>query len=177
VNSCESESKRALVQRLSGKLLARNPTIRSPQVGYVSFAAKIARREVRATEPEPSPLVPPLLESWESLLAWIIDTEPVVSGFVVNSEGFVIALTGMDKPSKCDGLGADLCLFFDEMRSVDPEAGELRSICLMFDEHWLVGIRSNHKQPSTVGLIATELRPGLIDAVVRAMASNQHNLR
>jgi hypothetical protein len=94
-------------------------------------------------------------EAWESLLAWAIDICEARTGFVVNSEGFVIATWGENSDENYDGIGADLCLAIDQLERMSPDGGTLRSLHLEFDSQWLIGLRatSGPVVPYTIGLI------------------------
>jgi len=94
---------------------------------------------------------------------------------VVNSEGFVIATCGEGAAGQWDGMGADLCLLFDELERTDQNGGALSAICLKFEKHWLVGVRAQNRLADaafTIGLIAKEFDPRVPERIVAAIASS-----
>jgi hypothetical protein len=174
-----SGDRRAWVRRLTGT--AQDPAeAKGRRPGqYVRFACPKAAIDEGQSLVSSESMRPASFESWESLLAWAVERAQADLGFVVNTEGFVIATWGEGSSQRWDGLGADLCLSLDEMERADQAAGRLSAICLKFEEHWLVGIRPNcpTRTAYTVGLIAKVLMPEFIENCVAAMTSSLEFLR
>ncbi len=169
---CDGESRRELVRRLAGRIQPRTPTMVAPRVGYVHFPPPSPRDVLQPVSEPRRTLRPPSFDTWELLLTWMVDIARAKAGFAVNSEGFVIATAGEDHAQSWDGLGADLCLAFDEMGKTAPQGSTLRSLCLQFDKHWLVGIRSTGQNAFTVGLMTAHFEPHLVESVSDALGSS-----
>ena len=154
-NSSDLDLARVLAERLSGGSEAGKTGLGSSEV-YADFpkAARLQPREPSAAmQPTPRvdmapgteriPLeVPPGADSWDELLNWCCRQVQAEAGFIVNSQGFVISMSGREFPEGFDSLGAELYLAFEELERLDAEAGRLLWIDLEYAKRRLVSLRA-----------------------------------
>jgi hypothetical protein len=136
VSSSDIDRARELSRRLSAfGSKTRQPSEAAPAAAYVRFTAAVpseattipsavASPERTAIEPAVAEL-PPLenVDSWETLLTWVSKGLAADAAFVVDNQGFVIANTGKVPTDGFVALGAELCLSFEQLESMDPLAG------------------------------------------------------
>jgi len=163
-----------LIQRIGSRKNAPSKTAAPSSPKYADLAAAGQAIEALWARAARRPAATTSFESWESLLAWAIDICHASIGFVVNSEGFVIANWGDAESTRVDGLGADLCLALDELERTDPGGGRLQTVCLRFEMHWVIALRTSHGESSafTVGLISNVLLIEQLNDVLDAIANS-----
>ncbi|HPA52140.1 MAG TPA: hypothetical protein PLP50_11115 [Thermoanaerobaculia bacterium] len=132
---------------ISRSLAARRPgapTGDEPRELYVRFE--------RVVPAEASSPRPPAAEigTWEAFLAWSLELTRAHAGFVVDSQGFVIASRGNTPKDGFEGIGAELCYAMDQLRRINPTGGELRLLELQFDANRLIGLRADAGAMGTI---------------------------
>ncbi len=97
-------------------------------------------------------------ESWECFIAWCMSISRAETGFVVDSQGFVIASRGRIPSQGIEGTGAELVCSIEQLERIDPSAGRLLSVEIEFDNRRLVGFVANSGENNNyvAGLIAPE---------------------
>ncbi len=97
-------------------------------------------------------------ESWECIIAWCMSISRAETGFVVDSQGFVIASRGRIPSQGIEGTGAELVCSIEQLERIDPSAGRLLSVEIEFDNRRLVGFVANSGENNNyvAGLIAPE---------------------
>ncbi len=118
-----SSSDIAAASTLSQALARRTVTTDAEAPGKPAYV-----RIVRPVpEPAAEPAAPaPEIGTWEAFLAWSLELTRAHGGFVVDSQGFVIASRGNVPKDGFEGIGAELCS--SSSRSAPP-AGLMRSGC------------------------------------------------
>lgn len=130
-----------------------------------------------APEPAPGPSAPaPEIGTWEAFLAWSLELTRAHAGFVVDSQGFVIASRGNVPKDGFEGIGAELCYAMDQLGRINPAGGALRLLELQFDANRLIGIRAEAADVGTVLIgfqgtrsLADETRDSLVRQLGRAL--------
>lgn len=118
-------------------------------------------------------------DSWESILAWCVSSSRSEAGFVVDSQGFVIANRGRMPSYGIEGVGAELVCSIDQLERIDPEAGKLSIVDMDFDKKRLVGFvaANTDKNCFVIGLIGPENLPPLVkQGIVQQIFHNLPNL-
>jgi hypothetical protein len=97
-------------------------------------------------------------DSWEGIIAWCMSLSRAETGFVVDSQGFVIASRGRIPSQGIEGVGAELVCSIEQLERIDPDAGRLLSVEIDFDKRRLVGFvaGSGEINDYVVGLMAPE---------------------
>ncbi|MBZ0089986.1 MAG: hypothetical protein K8H90_06380 [Thermoanaerobaculia bacterium] len=119
------------------------------------------------------------IKSWEVFLAWSLELTRARAGFVVDSQGFVIATRGNLPAGSFDGLGAELCYAMEQLGRVDPEAGALRALELQFEGRRLIGLRADETKVGfvVVGLLGSKpVGDELREAIVRQLRQSAGEL-
>ncbi len=93
-------------------------------------------------EPAQVPQPPTGMTTWEEFLAWSLSAAHARAAFVVDSQGFVISSHGNLPADGFEGLGAELCLAMEQLERIDPEAGGLSALELVFQNRRIVGVRA-----------------------------------
>ncbi|MBN1947887.1 MAG: hypothetical protein JW797_19630 [Bradymonadales bacterium] len=97
-------------------------------------------------EPQRLPFFVPMeIASWEELIHWCVSNTIAEAGFAVDGEGFLLAAGGVVPPDGFEGTGATLCYSMDQLAQVDPTAGRLESIDLVFDRRTIFGLRIHNE--------------------------------
>lgn len=86
-------------------------------------------------------------ESWEVLLAWSLELCRARGGFVVDSQGFVVATRGNVPANQFEGLGAEMAYAMEQLDRIDPDAGALQTLELQYVSRRLLAVRV-HKEES-----------------------------
>jgi hypothetical protein len=118
--------------------------------GYVRLAQKAVPRPHPPSEvnsgpavaekvPEAPLSVPEKFTSWEDCIAWCMQVARAEAAFVVDSQGFIIAVRGRVPASGFECTGAELVYAMDQLERIDPEAGKLLWIDLDYDKRRVVG--------------------------------------
>jgi hypothetical protein len=118
--------------------------------GYVRLAQKAVPRPHPPSEvnsgpavaekvPEAPLSVPEKFTSWEDCIAWCMQVARAEAAFVVDSQGFIIAVRGRVPASGFECTGAELVYAMDQLERIDPEAGILLWIDLDYDKRRVVG--------------------------------------
>lgn len=97
-------------------------------------------------------------ESWEDIITWCMSISRAEAGFVVDSQGFVIASRGRIPSQGIEGTGAELVCSIEQLERIDPGAGRLLSVEMEFDNRRLVGFvaSSGNNNDFVAGFIAPE---------------------
>ncbi|HKZ16925.1 MAG TPA: hypothetical protein VJ161_05595 [Geobacteraceae bacterium] len=97
-------------------------------------------------------------DSWESIIVWCMSLSRAEAGFVVDSQGFVIASRGRLPNQGVEGTGAELVCSIEQLERIDPEAGKLLSVEMDFDKKRLLGFVASTGEGNcyVVGLISPE---------------------
>ncbi len=97
-------------------------------------------------------------DRWEDIIAWCMSLSRAETGFVVDSQGFVIASRGRIPGQGIEGAGAELVCSIEQLERIDPDAGKLHSVEIEFDKRRLVGFVAGFGDQNTyfTGLIAPE---------------------
>jgi len=97
-------------------------------------------------------------DRWEDIIAWCMSLSRAETGFVVDSQGFVIASRGRIPSQGIEGAGAELVCSIEQLERIDPDAGKLHSVEIEFDKRRLVGFVAGFSDQNTyyAGLIAPE---------------------
>lgn len=115
-------------------------------------------------------------DSWEGILAWCMSLSRAETGFVVDSQGFVIASRGRIPSQGIEGIGAELVCSIEQLERIDPDAGKLSFVEMEFDKRRLAGFVacSDKNNEYVAGLIA----PEPLNSVVKHKIIQQiiHNL-
>ncbi|MDK2846750.1 MAG: hypothetical protein PWP34_103 [Desulfuromonadales bacterium] len=95
---------------------------------------------------------------WESCIDWCMKETRAESAFVVDSQGFIIAMRGRIPGHGFECTGAELIYAMDQLERIDPDAGKLLWIDLDFNKRRLVGFVTpmENKEYFIVGLVAPE---------------------
>ena len=119
---------------------------------------KIARSEDIGQKAEERDTALRDFESWEGIIAWCMSISRAETGFVVDSQGFVIASRGRIPSQGIEGTGAELVCSIEQLERIDPSAGRLLSVEIEFDNRRLVGFVANSGENNNyvAGLIAPE---------------------
>lgn len=168
-----SSSDIAAASALSQALVRRTAT-----AGAEPPAVPLYVRMVRpAPEPPAAPAAPaPEIGTWEAFLAWSLELTRAHAGFVVDSQGFVIASRGNVPKDGFEGIGAELCYAMDQLGRINPAGGALRLLELQFDGNRLIGIRAEAADMGTVLIgfqgtrsLADETRDSLVRQLGRTL--------
>jgi hypothetical protein len=170
VNSSDLASARELSRRLLGTKLEFLPALAPvPPPPQVPPPAPPPAPDAR-----PNPVIdlhaPPLdLESWEVFLAWGLELCRARAGFVVDSQGFVVATRGNVPADQFSGLGAELAYAMEQLDRIDVEAGSLMSIELQFASRRLMAVRLAKEGVGSIVIgfvgsrpLADDVREGLV---------------
>lgn len=118
----------------------------------------------------------PEIGTWEAFLAWSLELTRAHAGFVVDSQGFVIASRGNVPRDGFEGIGAELCYAMDQLGRINPAGGALRLLELQFDANRLIGIRAEAGDLGTVLVgfqgtrsLSDETRDSLVRQLGRAL--------
>lgn len=118
-------------------------------------------------------------DSWESIVAWSMSISKADTGFVVDSQGFVIASRGRIPSQGVEGVGAELVCSIEQLERIDPDAGKLLSVELEFDKRSLIGFVSDPSQGNcyVMGLIApVSMSSSHKQAIIQQISHNLANL-
>ncbi len=118
-------------------------------------------------------------DNWEDILAWCMSLSRAETGFVVDSQGFVIASRGRIPALGIEGAGAELVCSIDQLERIDPDAGKLLSVEMEFDKRRLAGFVavSGEQNDYVVGLIAAEpLNTSLKHKILQQITHNLPHL-
>ncbi|MEZ4598230.1 MAG: hypothetical protein R2940_00380 [Syntrophotaleaceae bacterium] len=118
--------------------------------GYVRLSQKIAVRPDRTPMPEPAVAkeeagldeqlpMPEKFTSWEDCISWCMQATRAEAAFVVDSQGFIIAVRGRAPSHGFECTGAELVYSMDQLERIDPEAGKLNWIDLDYNKRRVVG--------------------------------------
>ncbi len=119
------------------------------------------------------------LDSWEVFLAWSLELTRSRAGFVVDSQGFVIASRGNVPKDGFDGIGAELCYAMDQLDKISPESGHLRVLELGFTGSRITGIKIAGEAlgPLVIGFLGSRpLTDELRDSIVRQLDLNRERM-
>jgi hypothetical protein len=117
--------------------------------------------------------------TWESIIAWCMALSRAEAGFVVDSQGFVIASRGRMPNQGVEGPGAELVCSIEQLERIDPEAGSLLSVEMEFDKKRLLGFVAGTGASScyVVGLISPEaVSSSGKQAIIQQIIHNLPNL-
>jgi len=182
-SSFDLELARALTRRLAPVAASTPLDWLPPRAAGAGGAAPRAQRRTTAGRPSSERrglFVAPLhIESWEVFLAWSLELTRARAGFVVDSQGFVIANRGNLPAGSFDGLGAELCYAMEQLGRIDPEAGSLSALELQFESRRLIGLRADHTKVGfvVVGFLGSKpLGDDLREAIVRQLRRSVEEL-
>lgn len=123
-------------------------------------AQRLPATTVEASAPNtPTATAPPqAFADWESCIAWCMGITRAESAFVVDSQGFIIAMRGRIPGHGFECTGAELIYAMDQLERIDPEAGKLLWIDLDFNKRRLVGFVTpgENTEYFIVGLVAPD---------------------
>lgn len=188
VNSSDFEVARYLSRRLahpgSEKAVGEAP---AASTSYLRFAPPVVARPPSRTSSSSAEAVrdiatvPLEMDSWEVFLAWSLEISRARAGFVVDSQGFVIASRGNVPSGDFTGTGAELCFAMEQLASIDHASGTLQSVELQFEGYKLIGIRAVTPDPATsfiLGFVGSRsLGDDLRRTIVRQLAYSLPTLR
>ncbi|MEJ2202219.1 MAG: hypothetical protein P8X63_14555, partial [Desulfuromonadaceae bacterium] len=78
--------------------------------------------------------------SWDDCIAWCMQVTRSEAAFVVDSQGFIIAMRGRVPSHGFECTGAELVYAMDQLQRIDPEAGKLHWIDLDYHKRRVVGM-------------------------------------
>ncbi len=116
---------------------------------------------------------------WEDVVAWCMSISCTETGFVADSQGFVIASRGRIPAHGIEGIGAELVCSIEQLERIDPDAGRLLSVEMEFDKRRLAGfvVGSDERNNYVVGLIAPEpLSTSLKNSILQQITHNLPHL-
>jgi len=187
VNSSDFEHARLLSMRLSpGGRAQGSGEMPAPGHAYVRFSPRdVVPARTRSSTPSAEPAsevaVPLEMDSWDVFLAWSLEISRARAGFVVDSQGFVIASRGNVPSGDFTGTGAELCFAMEQLASIDHASGTLQSIELHFEGYKLIGIRVVDTSSATtyiLGFIGSRsLGDDLRRTIVRQLTYSLQGLR
>jgi hypothetical protein len=108
---------------------------------------------------EPSvDMQPQKFTSWEGCLGWCLGLTRAEAGFVVDSQGFIIASRGRVPGYGFEGTGAEMVCSVEQLERIAPDAGKLLWVDLDFDKRRIVGFVTpqQNSQYYVIGLISPE---------------------
>jgi hypothetical protein len=118
-------------------------------------------------------------DSWESIIAWCMNLSRAEAGFVVDSQGFVIASRGRLPNQGVEGPGAELVCSIEQLERIEPEAGKLLSVEMEFDKKRMLGFVAGTGGSNcyVIGLISPEsVSSAGKQAIIRQIMHNLPNL-
>ncbi len=118
-------------------------------------------------------------DAWEDIIAWCMTLTRAETGFVVDSQGFVIASRGRIPGQGIEGVGAELVCSIDQLERIDPDAGRLLNVEIELDKRRLVGFVTGVGEQNVyvVGLIASEpLNSSIKHKILHQITNNLPNL-
>ncbi len=186
-NSYDLHDARQMLNLLLGKKMgsASGNEIRQAGVRYLDMSSASVLRQLQVNTPaeiqtdEEIDASLKTFDSWESILAWCISASKSEAGFVVDSQGFVIANRGRLPSYGFEGVGAELVCSIDQLERIDPDAGKLSIVDMEFDKKRLIGFVAEtvEKNCFVVGLIAPEnLLPQVKQGITQQILHNLPNL-
>ncbi|MEJ2199570.1 MAG: hypothetical protein P8X63_00925 [Desulfuromonadaceae bacterium] len=117
------------------------------------------------------PLTPPkeAFSSWEDCIAWCMQVTRSEAAFVVDSQGFIIAMRGRVPAHGFECTGAELVYAMDQLQRIDPDAGKLHWIDLDYHKRRVVGMvtTTEAEECFIVGMISPD---GSYNSVKNAVA-------
>lgn len=162
----------------AASVLSRALSRRSSASG-AEAPARPAYVRIARPAPEPTTGLPapsPEIGTWEAFLAWSLELTRAHAGFVVDSQGFVIASRGNVPKDGFEGIGAELCYAMDQLWRINPAGGPLRLLELQFEANRIIGIRVDAPGLGTVLVgfqgtrsLADETRDSLIRLLGRSL--------
>ncbi|ABA89718.1 hypothetical protein Pcar_2479 [Syntrophotalea carbinolica DSM 2380] len=170
VNSYNLVYARQILSTLAPRKQAQHTaTFRQEPRSFVRLSAqKKLAKAAQPSLPEPPDATTPGTSSvdapsqpfadWESCIAWCMGVTRAESAFVVDSQGFVIAMRGRIPGHGFECTGAELIYAMDQLERIDPEAGRLLWIDLDFNKRRLVGFVTPGESAEyfIVGLVAPD---------------------
>ncbi len=117
--------------------------------------------------------------SWEDIVAWCMFISRAETGFVVDSQGFVIVSRGRIPGHGIEGIGAELVCSIEQLERIDPDAGRLLCVEMEFGKRLLAGFMagSDDRNNYVVGLIAPEpLSTSLKNKILQQITHNLPHL-
>jgi hypothetical protein len=118
-------------------------------------------------------------DTWESIVAWCMALSHAEAGFVVDSQGFVIASRGRLPNQGVEGPGAEMVCSIEQLERIEPEAGRLMSVEMEFDKKRLLGFVAGTGESNyyVVGLLSPEsVGSSGKQAIIRQIVHNLPNL-
>ncbi len=178
VNSSDLALARALSRRLTGSGEGEDTAAVLPENGYRRFDVGTPARyptdsgeRIGTNGPPPHVLEPHEMPSWDSMLAWSMELCGSRAGFVVDSQGFVIASRGNIPDDGFEGMGAELCFAMEQLDKLDSNGAELKAVELQFEAHTVAAIRiapNDDMGGFILGFVGSQaLIPEIRDAVIR----------
>jgi len=139
---------------------------RFPAAGVKQQDQEPAVTSRQEPSPEAAPLQAPTEDffdapefvTWGDMLSWCMELSKARSAFVLDSDGFVIAYKGSEPTNGFEGAGAELVYSMDHFARVDPNAGDLKSVNLIFEGISIFGyrVRITEAMQLVVGIISDE---------------------
>jgi hypothetical protein len=154
-------------------------------VKYLDLSSIGFSRQIQSQKAVPVQIVEEIdtslktFDSWESILTWCISSSKSEAGFVVDSQGFVIASRGRLPSQGIEGVGAELVCSIEQLERIDPDAGKLSTVDMEFDRKRLIGFvaGSDDKNSFVVGLIAPDsLHEQVKQGIIQQILHNLPNL-
>jgi hypothetical protein len=138
----------ALSQRLAG---VTNAAPKEPDSPYIRFYAgpqpaptvrSMQDRVDTALRADQPPLPKEPFRNWEEVLKWCIDFSKATSGFIVDSQGFVMMMQGERLPDDgFEGAGANLGVVFNCLNKMEIESGDVRIADLTYEKRSMLAVR------------------------------------
>ncbi len=186
-NSYDLHEARHMLNVLLGKKrgIASGGDVRQTEVKYLDMSSATVVRQLQEIKPaevkthEEIDASLKTFDSWESILAWCISASKSEAGFVVDSQGFIIANRGRLPSYGFEGVGAELVCSIDQLERIDPDAGKLSIVEMEFDKKRLIGFVAGNvdKNCFVVGLMAPEnLLPQVKQGIIQQIFHNLPNL-
>lgn len=115
-------------------------------------------------------------DSWEGIISWCMSISRAETGFVVDSQGFVIASRGRIPYRGIEGAGAELVCSIEQLERIDPDAGKLLYVEIEFDKRRLLGFAAGSGEHSVY--VAGFIAPGPLNMTIKQKIMQQiiHNL-
>lgn len=117
-------------------------------------------------------------DNWNRLLDDCLAVCSGRSGFLMDEDGLVVALRGMDDSDVLEVLGARLTVTFQQADRMSHREDGASTICIELDEGWLTGVKFPVEGggPLVIGLmaelpIAGDAKKEVFDLLARAVAA------
>lgn len=169
-----------LSQRLQAQPRAAGSVSEPP---YTRFSADLLQTAPAA--PPAAPPAPPQAEeatsfsSWEEFLGWALGWSRAVAGFVMDPEGFAIAVAGALDAEKAQALGVHLMVALSEADQPEHPGARARAITVEYQQFTVTGMRVTRADGAvfTLAFAADEcLDPSVRERICAQAAFNLQHL-